>query len=77
LVRQVLQRFDLQFSSAAQLTPLPVVYWLSAQVFEESVEPNGSYTELMGSPMYLMTCTRPDLAYRLSILARFVATGRY
>ncbi|GJP59518.1 hypothetical protein CLOP_g12423 [Closterium sp. NIES-67] len=24
--------------------------------------------------MYLMTCTRPDLAYPLSILARFVAT---
>ncbi|CAI7801246.1 unnamed protein product [Closterium sp. NIES-53] len=27
--------------------------------------------------MYLMTCTRPDLAYPLSILARFVAHGRH
>ncbi|CAI7816394.1 unnamed protein product [Closterium sp. NIES-53] len=27
--------------------------------------------------MYLMTCTRPDLAYPLSILARYVAPGRY
>ncbi|CAI7823504.1 unnamed protein product [Closterium sp. NIES-53] len=26
--------------------------------------------------MYLMTCTRPDLAYPLSILARYVAPGR-
>ncbi|CAI7848728.1 unnamed protein product [Closterium sp. NIES-53] len=27
--------------------------------------------------MYLMTCTRPDLAYPLSILARFVVPGRF
>ncbi|CAI7888652.1 unnamed protein product [Closterium sp. NIES-53] len=27
--------------------------------------------------MYLMTCTRPDLAYPLSILARYVAPGRH
>ncbi|CAI7879130.1 unnamed protein product [Closterium sp. NIES-53] len=27
--------------------------------------------------MYLMTCTRPDVAYPLSILARYVAPGRH
>ncbi|CAI7899758.1 unnamed protein product [Closterium sp. NIES-54] len=27
--------------------------------------------------MYMMTCTRPDLAYPLSILARYVALGRH
>ncbi|CAI7785033.1 unnamed protein product [Closterium sp. NIES-53] len=27
--------------------------------------------------MYLMTCTRPDLAYPLSILGRYVAPGRH
>ncbi|CAI7920522.1 unnamed protein product [Closterium sp. NIES-53] len=27
--------------------------------------------------MYLITCTRPDLAYPLSILARYVAPGRH
>ncbi|CAI7922008.1 unnamed protein product [Closterium sp. NIES-53] len=27
--------------------------------------------------MYLMTCTRPDLAYPLRILARYVAPGRH
>ncbi|CAI7874100.1 unnamed protein product [Closterium sp. NIES-53] len=27
--------------------------------------------------MYLMTCTRPDLAYPLSILARYLAPGRH
>ncbi|CAI7878901.1 unnamed protein product [Closterium sp. NIES-53] len=27
--------------------------------------------------MYLMTCTRPDLAFLLSVLSRFVAAGRH
>ncbi|CAI7908182.1 unnamed protein product [Closterium sp. NIES-54] len=42
----------------------------------ESVEPTGPYPELVGCLMYLMTCTRSDLAYPLSLLARYVATGR-
>ncbi|CAI7786403.1 unnamed protein product [Closterium sp. NIES-54] len=29
----------------------------------------------MGCLMYLMTCTRPDLAYPLSLLVRYVAPG--
>ncbi|CAI7836372.1 unnamed protein product, partial [Closterium sp. NIES-53] len=38
---------------------------------------SGPYPELFGCLMYLMTCTRPDLAYPLSILARYVAPGRH
>ncbi|CAI7907048.1 unnamed protein product, partial [Closterium sp. NIES-53] len=41
------------------------------------LEPSGPYPELVGCLMYLMTCTRPDLAYPLSILARYVAPGRH
>ncbi|CAI7923904.1 unnamed protein product [Closterium sp. NIES-53] len=44
---------------------------------DESVEPSGPYPESVGCLMYLMTCTRPDLAYPLSILARYVAPERY
>ncbi|CAI7739427.1 unnamed protein product [Closterium sp. NIES-53] len=44
---------------------------------DESVEPSGPYPELVGCLMYLMTCTRPDLAYPLSLLARYVAPGRH
>ncbi|CAI7777661.1 unnamed protein product [Closterium sp. NIES-53] len=53
------------------------VYWPLAlsSTFENSVEPSGPYPELVGCLMYLMTCTRPDLAYPLSLLARYVAPG--
>ncbi|CAI7838054.1 unnamed protein product, partial [Closterium sp. NIES-53] len=44
---------------------------------DESVEPSGPYPELVGCLMSLMTCTRPDLAYPLSLLARYVAPGRH
>ncbi|CAI7809566.1 unnamed protein product [Closterium sp. NIES-53] len=44
---------------------------------DEFVEPSGPYPELVGCLMYLMTCTRPDLAYSLSLLARYVAADTY
>ncbi|CAI7799250.1 unnamed protein product, partial [Closterium sp. NIES-53] len=72
----VLQRFGFRFSSP-QSTPLPSGHLLSAPPSDESVEPSGPYPLLMGCLMYLMTCTRPDLAYPLSILARYVAHGRH
>ncbi|CAI7862209.1 unnamed protein product [Closterium sp. NIES-53] len=40
-------------------------------------ELSGPYPELVGCLMYLMTCTRPDLAYPLSLLARYMASGRH
>ncbi|CAI7774490.1 unnamed protein product [Closterium sp. NIES-53] len=76
MVHQVLQRFGFWYSSP-QSTPLPTGHSLSAPPSDESVEPSGPYPELVGCLMYLMTCTRPDLAYPLSILARYVAPGRH
>ncbi|CAI7754376.1 unnamed protein product [Closterium sp. NIES-53] len=63
--------------SSPQSTPLPTGHSLSAPPSDESVEPSGPYPELVGCLMYLMTCTRPDLAYPLSLLARYVAPGRH
>ncbi|CAI7813130.1 unnamed protein product, partial [Closterium sp. NIES-53] len=76
VVHQVLQRFDFTYSSP-QATPLSTRHSLSALPSDESVEPSGPYPELVGCLMYLMTCTQPDLAYPLSILARYVAPGRH
>ncbi|CAI5951107.1 unnamed protein product [Closterium sp. NIES-65] len=76
MVQQVLQRFRFTYSSP-QPTPLPTGHSLSALPSDESVEPSGPYPELVGCLMYLMTCTRPDLAYPLSILACYVAPGRH
>ncbi|CAI7858165.1 unnamed protein product [Closterium sp. NIES-54] len=76
MVHQVLQCFDFRYSSP-QSTPLPTGHSLSAPPLNESVEPSGPYPELVGCLMYLMTCTRQDLAYPLSILAPYVAPGRH
>ncbi|CAI7923197.1 unnamed protein product [Closterium sp. NIES-54] len=76
MVHQVLLRFSFQFSSP-QPTPLSTRHSFSAPPLDESVEPSGPYPELVGCLMYLMTCTRPDLAYPLSLLARYVAPGRH
>ncbi|CAI7809498.1 unnamed protein product [Closterium sp. NIES-54] len=72
----VLQRFGFQYSSP-QLTPLSTSHLLSAPHSDKSVEPSGPYPELVGCLMYQRTCTRPDLAYPLSLLARYVAPGRH
>ncbi|CAI5976414.1 unnamed protein product [Closterium sp. NIES-65] len=74
MVQQVLQRFGFTYSSP-QSTPLSTRHSLSALPSDESLESSGPYSELVGCLMYLMTCTRPDLAYPLSILARYVAPG--
>ncbi|CAI7851581.1 unnamed protein product [Closterium sp. NIES-54] len=76
MVQQVLQCFGFTYS-LPQSTPPPTGHSLSAPPSDESMEPSGPYPELVGCLMYLMTCTRPDLAYPLSLLARYVAPGRH
>ncbi|CAI7906795.1 unnamed protein product, partial [Closterium sp. NIES-53] len=76
MVHQVLQRFGFQFSSP-QPTSVSTSHSLSTPPSFESVELSCPYPELVGCLMYLMTCTRPDLAYPLSLLARFVAPGMH
>ncbi|CAI7895408.1 unnamed protein product [Closterium sp. NIES-53] len=76
MVQQVLQWFELQHSTV-QRTPLAVDHRLTGPFPDEPFEPSGPYAELVGCLMYLMTCTRPDLAFPLSILARFVAPERH
>ncbi|CAI7850678.1 unnamed protein product [Closterium sp. NIES-54] len=76
MVHQALQRFGFRYSSPLS-TPLPTGHSLSAPPLDESVEPSGLYPEIVGCLIYLMTCTRPDLAYPLTILACYVVPGRH
>ncbi|CAI7746190.1 unnamed protein product [Closterium sp. NIES-53] len=76
MVHQVFHRFGFQFSSP-QRTPLSTSHSLSAPPSDEFVEPSCPYQELVGCVMYLMTCTQPDLACPLSLLARYVAPDRH
>ncbi|CAI7822731.1 unnamed protein product [Closterium sp. NIES-54] len=76
MVQQVLQRFELQHSTVQRI-PLAIDSRLTGPFPDEPFEPSGPYAELVGCLMYLMTCTRPDLAFPLSILACFVAPWRH
>ncbi|CAI7796169.1 unnamed protein product [Closterium sp. NIES-53] len=74
MMHKGLQRFGFQYS-LPQPAPLSSGHSLSAPPSDESVEPSGPYPELVGCLMYLMMCTPHDLAYPLSLLARYVAPG--
>ncbi|CAI7892626.1 unnamed protein product [Closterium sp. NIES-54] len=64
------------------LPPFYVLVYVDGLVFatadtEALTLPSGPYPELVGCLMYLMTCTRPDLAYPLSLVVRYVAPARH
>ncbi|GJP51947.1 hypothetical protein CLOM_g11077 [Closterium sp. NIES-68] len=73
-LQQVLERFDMA-RGTPQVTPLPVGHHLTPLTSPSSS--SHPYAELIGSLMYAMVSTRPDLAYPISVLARFVGTGKH
>ncbi|CAI7881178.1 unnamed protein product [Closterium sp. NIES-53] len=73
-LQQVLERFAMARGNP-QPTPLSVGHHLSPP---SSPSPSSHpYPELIGSLMYAMVSTRPDLAYPISVLARFVGAGKH
>jgi hypothetical protein len=59
-------------------TPLPQHHELSLPTDADELAPEQHrYPELIGSLMYAMVCTRPDIAHAVSVLSRFVAPGRH
>ncbi|GJP86547.1 hypothetical protein CLOP_g16558, partial [Closterium sp. NIES-67] len=73
-LQQVLERFDMA-RGTPQVTPLRVGHHLTPLTSPSSS--SHPYAELIGSLMYAMVSTRPDLAYPISVLARFVGTGKH
>ncbi|CAI7771046.1 unnamed protein product [Closterium sp. NIES-54] len=76
MVQQVLRWFGYQFSTT-EPTPLAVDHRLTGPFPDDPSESSGPYGELVGCLMYLMTCTRSNLAFPLNFLSRFVATRRH
>ncbi|CAI7930632.1 unnamed protein product [Closterium sp. NIES-54] len=75
-INNVLKRFEMELCTPMD-TPLPLQHLLTAPAVPTSEACTEPYPELVGSLMYAMMCTRPDLAYPVSVLSRYVALGRF
>ncbi|CAI5967379.1 unnamed protein product [Closterium sp. NIES-64] len=75
-INNVLTRFQMQ-EAASMPTPLSMQHQLTAPSVPSPESCDEPYPELVGSLMYVMMCTRPDLAYPVSVLSRYVAPGRF
>ncbi|WJZ99453.1 hypothetical protein VitviT2T_017897 [Vitis vinifera] len=69
-VDKILGKFDKDNSGVAR-TPVDVTLHLSKNK-SESVS-QVEYSRIIGSLMYLMSCTRPDIAYAVSKLSRYTS----
>ncbi|CAI7777501.1 unnamed protein product [Closterium sp. NIES-54] len=73
-IGQILEKFEMTQASPIA-TPLPFGHQLAPPTSPSSS--SHPYAELVGPLMYAMMCTRPDLAYPISVLAHFVGPGRH
>ncbi|CAI7916642.1 unnamed protein product [Closterium sp. NIES-54] len=73
-IEKVLERFGMSKAKPIA-TPLAVGHQLSPPA--TPTDSSNPYAELVGALMYAMVCTCPDLAYPVSVLARFVGVGRH
>ena len=74
---KILERFSMDKAKSVS-TPLAAHFKLSVSDGPDSVEEKGlmsliPYESVVGSLMYLMVCTRPDLAYAMSIVSRYMS----
>ena len=69
-LQRVLERFDMQDSRYAQ-TPLPTGYKPSKYLGPCTPELRSKYQQAIGSLLYLMIGTRPDICFAVSLMAKF------
>ena len=68
-MKKVLQRFGMTDAKAV-MTPMAAHFMLSSSQVPQVKTRNSS---AVGSVMYTMVCNRPDLAYLVSFVSRFVS----
>ena len=76
-VETILQRFDMQDSKLVKV-PIPVGVRLSAEQCPKTQEEEEDisrvpYASAVGSMMYAMVCTRPDIAHGVGVLSSFMS----
>ncbi|KAH9679844.1 hypothetical protein KPL71_026299 [Citrus sinensis] len=74
-IKKVLERFDMH-NSKPVLTPLGSQFKLSAAQLTEAerAQMDGiPYAQDVGSLMYAMVCTTPDIAFAVSVVSRFLS----
>jgi len=65
----ILSRFGMENSNTVSI-PLPKGIILTKGTTEQPKEQVTTYQSMIGSLMYLVTSTRPDLAYTISVLSQ-------
>jgi hypothetical protein len=76
-ISDLLHKFSMEDCTPAE-TPLQVNHKLKIpQAGEVAERDQERFPELLGGIMYLMVCTRPDIAHAVSVLSRFIAKGRH
>lgn len=69
-IQKILERFSMSDCKASP-TPMEAKLVLVLHVEGEKKLSTAPYCELVGSIMYLMMCTRPDLLLRIGVLSKF------
>ena len=72
-VNKILERFNKNDTNIAK-TPVDVNLHLRKNTGDAISQVE--YSRIIGSLMYLMNCTRPDIAYSVSKLSRFTSNSR-
>jgi hypothetical protein len=76
-VRELLEKYSMQ-NCAAVRSPLAAGAKLSreGEGAGDDLEAGVPYSELVGALLYLSVCTRPDIAYAVGLLARFMSAPK-
>lgn len=69
--KKILERFN-HINCSPSPTPAEPGMKLSSSAFDSNKKVEFPYREAIGSLMYLMVCTRPDIAYIVGVLSRYV-----
>ena len=76
-LKKVLERFDIDDKTKSVCTPLAPHFKLSSSLCPKSQEERDyvarvPYPSVVGSLMYAMVCTRPDISQTVSIVSRYM-----